>query len=284
MDCFTPRQKALFINNNHPSISISRQSELLGIAHCTPYYIPRVNPENLLLMNKIDEIYTKCPFYGKRRIRQALKRLNYDIGIKRTCSLMKRMGIQVIYPKPNTSLPNKEHKIYPYLLRNLEICRPNQVWGTDITYIRLRAGFIYLMAILDWYSRYVISWRLSNTLETDFCLEALEEGLMNKKPDICNSDQGSQFTSNAFTGILESNSVQISMDGKGRAMDNIFTERLWRSVKYEEVYMKDYASLPEAHSSLKQYFHFYNNERYHQSLDYLTPAEVHYSTGNTNQM
>ncbi len=235
-------------------------------------------------MNEIDEIYTKYPFYGKRRIRQALKRLGYGIGVKHTCSLMKSMGIQAIYPKPNTSLQNKEHKIYPYLLRDLEIYHPNQVWGTDITYIRLKAGFIYLMAILDWYSRYVISWRLSNTLETDFCIEALEEGLLSQKPDICNSDQGSQFTSNAFTGTLESNNVQVSMDGKGRAMDNIFTERLWRSVKYEEVYLKDYASMPEAHSSLKQYFNFYNNERYHQSLDYLTPAEVHYSTENTNQI
>lgn len=280
MDCFTPEKKKLFIDTHHSSISISRQSELLGISRSVHYYVPRFNPEDLNLMNEIDVIYTKCPFYGKRRIHQALLRLGYDIGVKHTRTLMRKMGIQAVYPKPKTSTPNKEHLIYPYLLHDLDIIHPNHVWGTDITYIRLRSGFIYLMAILDWYSRYVISWRLSNTMENDFCIDALNEALTNQRPDICNSDQGSQFTSNAFTGILKENEVQISMDGRGRAMDNIFTERLWRSVKYEEVYLKDYGSLPEAHHCLKQYFHFYNNERLHQSLDYMTPAEIHFYTKN----
>jgi len=226
LDCFTSDEKALLIDNHHLSISLSRQSEPPGIARCTPYYLPRVNAEDLNLMSEIDRIYTKCPFYGKRHIYHELRRLGCSIGIKRTCSLMRKMGIAAIYLKPDTGIPNKEHKVYPYLLRGLAICRPNQVRGTDITYIRLKAGFIYLMAIPDWYSRYVIAWRLSNTLEAGFCIEALEEGLMSRKPDIFNSDQGSQFTGKTFTGIPETNEVQISMDGRGRAMDNIFTERL----------------------------------------------------------
>jgi putative transposase len=269
-------RKKLLLEINAPHLPLSRQCELLGISRSSTYYTPRVNPADLTLMNEIDKIYTKSPFYGKRRLCHALKRLGYDIGVKHTCSLMKKMGIAAIYPGPKTSIPNREHKVYPYLLRDLIIHRPNQVWATDITYIKLAHGFIYLVAILDWYSRYVISWRLSNTLEADFCIEALEEALMVNQPEIFNADQGSQFTAKAFTGVLESSGVAISMDGKGRCYDNIFTERLWRTVKYEEVYLKSYRDPAEARNSLKGYFHFYNNERLHQSLDYMTPSEIHF--------
>jgi putative transposase len=270
-------QRRSLIDASDPALSLSRQANLLGVGRSTLYYVPYVNPRDLVLMNEIDEIYTKCPFYGKRKIRIELINRGYPIGVKHTCSLMKKMGIQAICPKPGTSIPNKEHAIYPYLLGDLQIYYPNQVWGTDITYIRIQGGFIYLVAIIDWYSRYVVSWRLSNSMETDFCIQALEEGLMNQaKPHIFNSDQGSQFTSNAFTKVLKDHEVKISMDGRGRCMDNIFTERLWRSVKYEEVYLKDYVSLPEARQSLTQYFHFYNYERSHQSLNYLTPAKFYY--------
>lgn len=276
MDFLPPEERKSLIETTGSDLSIGRQSELLGISRSTVYYVPRINTEDFHLMNRIDEIYTECPFYGKRRIRQALIRLGYKIGIDRTRTLMKKMGIQAIYPKPKTSIPNKEHQTHPYLLKGLIISGSNQVWGADITYIRLAKGWAYLMAILDWYSRYVIAWRLSNTMETDFCTEALEEALRKERTDIFNTDQGSQFTSTAFTGILKNSEIQISMDGRGRAMDNIFTERLWRSVKYEEVYIKEYSSFPEAHYSLKQYFNFYNNKRFHQSLSYLTPAKVHF--------
>lgn len=273
-----PENKKLLIDIHHSKISVSRQSELLGIARSTVYYVPRLpSAEDINLMNEIDVIYTECPFYGKRRIHMALNRLGYYIGIPHTRALMRQMGIEAIYPKPKTSIPNKEHFIYPYLLKGLIISAPNQVWGTDITYIRLLKGWAYLVAILDWYSRYVISWKLSNTLEADFCIEALEEALKQEKTVILNSDQGAQFTCEAFTGILKSNDIKISMDGRGRAMDNIFTERLWRTVKHEEVYLREYSGFTEAHQSLKQYFQFYNNRRLHQSLNYLTPAEVHFA-------
>lgn len=255
-----------------------RQTELLGIARSTAYYRPIINSEEDFYMKKIDEIYTAWPYFGSRRIRAILERRGYDIGRDRVCSLMRRMGIEAIYPKHRTTFPNAQHRKYPYLLKGLIICRPNHVWSTDITYIRLQHGFIYLVAILDWFSRYVLSFRISITLEDEFCIEALEESLERTIPEIFNSDQGSQFTGNGFTGVLESNKVQISMDSKGRAYDNIFTERLWRSVKYEEVYLKNYQSPLEAYESLKKYFHFYNHERPHQSLDYQTPAEIYFKS------
>lgn len=189
---------------------------------------------------------------------------------------MRKMGIMAIFPKPNTSKKHPEHKIYPYLLRDAEICRPNHVWGSDITYIRLAAGFMYLVAIIDWFSRFVLSFRLSNTLEDSFCVEALEESLVTASPEIHNSDQGSQFTGNSFISVLERQNIQISMDGRGRALDNVFTERLWRSLKYEEVYLKRYETPAEAYAGIKEYFHLYNYERPHQSLNYKTPAEIYF--------
>ena len=226
-------------------------------------------------MHKIDEIFTERPYYGKRRMAVTLKQLGYNIGVKRTRSLMQRMGLIPIYPKPKTSVLNQEHKVYPYLLRNLEVTAPNQVWSTDITYIRLQQGFVYLVAVLDWFSRYVISWRLSLSLAVEFCLEALDEALNHAQPEIFNSDQGCQFTSLEFTGRLTAKQVQISMDGKGRCLDNVFIERLWRSVKQEEVYIKNYASPLEAMAGLKEYFHFYNHLRPHQSHGYKTPASFY---------
>jgi putative transposase len=226
-------------------------------------------------MRLIDELYTKYPFYGVRRITNALKRLGRCINHKRVARLMRLMGLEAIYPKPRLSVANKEHRKYPYLLRNLSIMRPDQVWSTDITYIRLRHGFVYLAAIMDWFSRYVISWSLSITLDADFCVDMLKKALMKARPQIFNSDQGVQFTSEAFTGVLEDHGVRISMDGRGRAFDNIFVERLWRSVKYEEVYLKDYSGVRDAKDSLRRYFEFYNNDRPHQSLGYRTPEEVY---------
>lgn len=232
-------------------------------------------------MNEIDEIFTKRPYYGKRRMSVALKQKGYDVGVKQACSLMKKMGIIAIYPKKHTSIPNKAHKIYPYLLRDVEIQKSNHVWSTDITYIRLLKGFVYLVAVIDWYSRYVLSWQLSTTLEKEFCIEALEAALAIANPDIFNVDQGSQFTSPEFTKRLKERKILISMDGKGRCLDNIFVERLWRSVKYEEVYLKQYASPLEAKQGLQEYFQFYNNERPHQSLKYKTPANIYLNLHNT---
>jgi putative transposase len=227
-------------------------------------------------MRLIDEQYTKTPFYGVRRITTALRRLGCLINHKRIARLMRIMGLEAIYPKPRLSKACKENKKYPYLLRGLSIVRPNQVWSTDITYIRLHSGFAYLAAIMDWFSRYVVSWVLSNTLDTFFCVDMLEKALNVNRPEIFNSDQGSQFTSSDFTCILENNGIKISMDGRGRVYDNIFVERLWRTVKYEEVYLKDYSNMHEAKISLGQYFDFYNNERPHQSLGNRTPEEVYY--------
>lgn len=221
-------------------------------------------------MRRIDEEYLRTPFYGSRKMTKLL-----GVNRKRVRRLMRLMGIEAIYPKRRTTWPAAGHQIYPYLLRNVKVVRPNQAWASDITYLPMRHGFLYLVAIMDWYSRYVISWRLSNTLTGSFCLEALEEALSHARPEIFNTDQGSQFTATAFTSRLEAAGVAISMDGRGRAIDNVFVERLWRSVKYEEVYLKDYSDGWEAESSLAAYFHFYDNERIHQALDYRTPAEVY---------
>ena len=228
-------------------------------------------------MRLLDEQYTRTPFYGVEKMTAWLHTIEEWENVKRVRRLLRKMGLEAIYPKPNLSKACPTHRKYPYLLRGLAITRPNQVWGTDITYIRLERGFVYLVAIIDWFSRYVLSWGVSVTLDVGFCLEALDEALRFGKPDIMNSDQGVQFTCNEFTGRLESEKIQISMDGRGRALDNVFTERLWRSVKYEEVYLKNYDTPPTAIRNLKDYFGFYNDVRIHQSLDYKTPAAIHFS-------
>ena len=243
----------------------------MGLPRSTWYYRPAgESAENLALMRRIDEQYLRTPFYGSRKMAEVL-----NVNRKRVQRLMRMMGIEAIYPKRRTTWPGAGHKIYPYLLRNVAVTRPDQVWASDITYVPLRHGFLYLVAVMDWYSRYVLAWRLSNTLTGSFCTEALDEALSHAHPEIFNSDQGSQFTAAAFTSRLESQGVAISMDGGGRAIDNVFIERLWRSVKYEEVYLKDYASGWDAEASLAAYFRFYNHERIHQSLDYRTPAAVY---------
>lgn len=231
--------------------------------------------ENLLLLRLLDEQYTRTPFFGSRRMVVALEEQGWNVNRKRVQRLMQQMGIEAIYPKPRLSTPALGHRIYPYLLRRLAITRPNQVWSTDITYIRLRGGFVYLVAILDWFSRYVVDWEISATLDTSFCLSTLERALEQAKPEIFNSDQGAQFTSEEFTSRLERANIRISMDGRGRALDNVFTERLWRTVKYEEVYLKDYGGVSEAIQSLKTYFRFYNFDRPHQALAYQTPAAIY---------
>lgn len=270
-------EKKKLIESDQGKLSVRKQCELLKLNRSNLYYEPvRVSEEALRIMHRIDEIFTESPFYGSRKILEGLRRDGFSIGRERVQSLMRKMGLIAIYPKPKLSMSHPEHKIYPYLLANLNIVRPNQVWSADITYIRLRPGYLYLVAIMDWFSRYVLSWRLSNSLDVSFCLEALEEALEQGCPDIFNTDQGSQFTSNDFTGILLSKGIRISMDGRGRAFDNIFTERLWRSVKYEEVYIKDYRIYKDAREGLGNYFPFYNDRRYHQSLGYKTPYEVHY--------
>lgn len=232
-------------------------------------------------MNMIDEIYTKWPFYGSRKIAEVLTRqLEITVNRKKIQRLMRNMGIEAIYAKPNTSQANRAHKIYPYLLSGYKITAPNQVWSTDITYVPLKGGFAYLVAIVDWFSRYVLSWRLSNTMDVPFCLEALQSALMLGKPIIFNSDQGSQFTSAEFTAAVLDADISISMDGKGRALDNIFIERLWRSVKYEDIFIKGYGCILSAYKGLSSYFDFYNCERPHQALNYATPKEVHFAICN----
>lgn len=258
--------------------SIQRQCELLGVSRSGVYY-ERVgeSEENLGLMRLIDEQYTKTPFYGSRRMAAWLGREGFGVNRKRVARLMRKMGLHAIYPGPKTSKQGVGHKIYPYLLRDVPIKRVNQVWSTDITYIRLSGGFIYLVAVMDWFSRYVLSWEVSVTMDTHFCISALEWALGSGggKPEIFNTDQGSQFTSLDFTGRLDEEGIRISMDGRGRALDNVFVERLWRSVKYEEVYLKDYQSVEDAIIGLGAYFKLYNYERPHQSLGYATPWEVY---------
>jgi putative transposase len=233
-------------------------------------------------MRRIDEQYLRAPFYGARRMTQWLAREGYAVNRKRVQRLMRVMGIQAIYPKRRTSQPGVGHKIYPYLLRGLAVTRPDQVWAADITYVPLAHGFMYLVAVMDWYSRYVLSWRLSNSLEGSFCVEALDAALALGRPEIFNTDQGAQFTSQAFTSRLEAHDVAISMDGRGRALDNVFVERLWRSVKYEDIYLRDYATALELRCGLDRYFAFYGHERLHQALDYLTPWEVYRSERQTS--
>jgi putative transposase len=248
----------------------------LGLARSSFYYRPvETRSEDIVLMNLIDEQYTRTPFYGSRKMVVFLKRLGFRINRKRIQRLMRLMGIEGICPGPNTSRRRFDHAVYPYLLAGFSIQRPNQVWSADVTYIRLIRGFAYLVAILDWFSRYVLAWKLSNSLETSFCTEALEEAFKQGSPDIFNTDQGCQFTSVDFTTRLIEQKVKISMDSRGRAFDNIFNERLWRSVKYEDVYPKGYQTMTEAQEGLKNYFQFYNHERFHQALNYKTPGDVH---------
>ncbi len=266
------------IDPGHNTISIARQCELVGLPRSSYYYQEKgEDAYSLHLMRLIDEQYTRRPILGVRRMTDWLRRHGHMVNHKRVARLMRLMGLEAIYPKPKTSLSHKQHRKYPYLLRDLAINQVDQVWCTDVTYIRLHAGFVYLTAIMDWHSRYVLTWQLSNTLDTSFCLDALSQALDMSKPEIFNSDQGVQFTSNDFTGLLESQNIRISMDGKGRCFDNIMVERLWRSLKYEEVYLKEYRSLPEARRSIDAYFAFYNQERPHQSHDYRTPFEVYHN-------
>jgi len=267
------------IEPGHARLSVRRQCALLGLNRSSWYYeaVPET-PANLALMRRIDEQYLRTPFYGSRRMTVWLRREGAEINRKRVQRLMRLMGLEAIYPRPRTTVTVLCHK-YPYLLRNVEIMRPNQVWSADITYVPMRTGYLYLMAILDWYSRYVLAWRLSNSLDTDFCLEALDEALSRGRPEIFNTDQGVQFTSRDFTGRLQAAGVAISMDGRGRALDNVFVERLWRTVKYEEVYLRDYASGADCQAGLTAYLKFYCDERPHQALAYRTPGEVYRGEG-----
>jgi len=266
------------IEKNDPETSVRRQCDLLSLNRASVYYEPRPASDlNERLMRRLDELYTAHPFLGYRKLTKLLQREGHGVNRKRVRRLMRLLGLQAIYPKPDISKPHPKHPIYPYLLKNLAITGPNQVWATDITYIRLGRRHCYLVAVIDWYSRYVVSWRLSATMESDFCVEALKEALEQGTPSIFNTDQGSQFTSFAFTDTLREAGARISMDGRASYQDNIFTERFWRSVKYEEVYLKDYATIEEARASLGQYIAYFNTQRPHQALAYQTPEQVHFA-------
>lgn len=262
------------IDHEQPELSVRRQCELLRVSRSGLYYEPvPTSPEELALMRRIDEVHLKHPFYGSRKLSDVLRKEGREANRKRVQRLMRLMSLEALVPKPNTSKPHPEHAVYPYLLRGLTISRVNQVWATDITYIPMEAGFLYLVAIMDWYSRRVLSWRLSNTLDSNFCVDALEEALERfGPPTIFNTDQGAQFTADAFTKPLRDRGIAISMDGKGRCLDNVFVERLWRSLKYEEVYLHAYDSVAEARTGIRRYLAFYNDERPHQALGYQTPA------------
>lgn len=266
------------IDRSHP-LPLSRQAEAVGISRGSVYYLPRpVCPEDLALMRRIDELHLELPFAGSRMLRDLLRQEGIAVGRKHVTTLMRRMGIQALYRKPNTSRRHPRHTIYPYLLRGLKIVRPNQVWAMDITYIPMARGFVYLAAVIDWYSRRVLAWRVSITMEADFCVEAVEEAIARHgAPEIFNTDQGSQFTSQLFTGLLKRHGIAISMDGKGCWRDNVFIERLWKAVKYEEVYLRAYDSVSHAKASIGRYLDFYNQRRPHSSLDRLTPDQVYFN-------
>jgi len=268
-----------WVDFSDPALSVRRQCELLGLSRSGLYYEPRTETQyNLDLMRRIDRIYTARPFYGSRRIEDALEReLKTCISRKRVQRLMGLMGLEAIYPKPRTTIQHPDHKVYPYLLRGVAIERPNQVWSTDITYVGLPTGYVYVTAVIDWFTRYVLAWGVSNTMDVDFCLDALERALEHgtSLPEIFNTDQGSQYTSPRFTGAVEQRGIRVSMDGRGRALDNVFCERLWRSYKYEEVYLKEYSSVRDVVDGCDTYFSFFNNERRHQSLSKMTPAEMY---------
>jgi putative transposase len=266
--------------------SVRQQCELLGVNRSSLYYQPQgETEENLGLMRLLDEQYTRTPYYGVLRMVAYLRSLGHEVNPKRVRRLLRTMGLEAVYQKPNISKPNPQHTIYPYLLRGLAIDRCDQVWSTDITYVRLASGFVYLMAVLDWYSRYVLGWALSTTLDADFCIEAVGKILEQRQCDIFNTDQGSQFTTPRFTQPLLDRGIKVSMDGRGRALDNIFVERLWRTVKYEYVYLQEIQTVREAWLGLRSFFNFYNHERFHQSLDYRTPAQVYFQKvqGNRGQ-
>lgn len=263
------------IDSSHPELSVYRQCLIVDLPESSYYYRARpIRDEKNHLMRRIDEIFTECPYFGARRIAAVLGREGIETDYRRISRLMRVMGLEAIYCKKKTSNPHPGHKKYPYLLRGLNICRPNLVWCADITYIRMAQGWAYLVAVMDWFSRYVLSWRLSNTLDVTFCIDAVLDALRMAKPDIFNTDQGSQFTSDLFTGHLLGKGIKISMDGKGRVFDNIFIERLWRSIKYEEVYLNEYLTMRHAHSGIGAYLSKYNTERPHQALGYMTPWEV----------
>jgi putative transposase len=266
------------IESHHPDISIRRQCALIGLNRASFYKKPAGESVlNLHLMRLIDEQYLRTPFYGYPKMTLELHRQGYAVNRKRVARLMQKMGLQAMVPYRKLSQPTPGHKIYPYLLRGLAITHPDQVWSTDITYIPMVNGFMYLVAIIDWYSRYVLAWQLSNTLDGTFCLDTLHRALQRSQPEIFNSDQGSQFTAQAFTGCLAEAGIRISMDGRGRALDNIFVERLWRSLKYEDIYLKDYETVRALDGGLQDYFDFYNYERPHQNLSYRVPSEVYHS-------
>ena len=267
------------IDRHHP-LPISKQAKAIGISRGSVYYLPRpVSEQDQKLMKKIDRLHLEYPFAGSRMLRDFLRQDRIKVGRKHVATLMKRMGIEALYRKPRTTKPGAGHKIYPYLLRTLPIDRPNQVWAMDITYIPMARGFVYLAVVLDWYTRRVLSWKVSITMDVHFCLEAVEEAILRYgTPEIMNTDQGSQFTSQAFTGFLKEHGIKISMDGKGSWRDNVFIERLWRSVKYEDIYLRAYGSVSEIKAGLSRYFNFYNNRRPHSSLDGQTPDQVYFNT------
>jgi putative transposase len=264
------------VEPHHPELSVRRQCALLGLSRSSLHYEPVAETaENLRLMRLLDAEYTAHPFLGSRRLTKWLVEQGEVVNRKRIQRLLRLMGLEAIYPKPKLSAGRAGHRLYPYLLRDVRVQRPDHVWSTDITYVPLTSGFMYLAAIIDWYSRYVIAWRLSNTLDGSFCLDMLEEALSTGRPEVFNTDQGVQFTAQAWTSRLESAGVQVSMDGKGRCLDNVFVERLWRSVKYEDIYLWGYETVPQLQRGLGRYFPYYNEERLHQSLDYRTPAVVY---------
>ena len=264
------------VERDHRHLSVRRQCVLLGLCRSGLYYeAAQETAENLRLMRRIDREYTAHPFLGSRRLTKWLQDQGEAVNRKRVQRLMRVMGLEAIYPKPKLSAAGRGHRIYPYLLRNASIERPDQVWSTDITYVPLSSGFMYLAAIIDWFSRYVLAWRLSNTLDGSFCLEMLDEALRRGRPEVFNTDQGVQFTAQAWTGRLESAGVAVSMDGRGRCLDNVFVERLWRTVKYEDIYLWRYETVPQLQQGLGRYLPYYNEERLHQALDYRTPAEVY---------
>jgi len=274
-----PEAKRELIEAAHPQISIARQSDLVGLPRSTYYYHTQgESAENLTLMRLLDQQYTDTPYYGIRRMTAWLRSQGYAVNHKRVARLLHTMGLETIYPKPRLSQPHPAHRVYPSLLRGVPITRVNQVWSTDITYIRLHGGFIYLVAVMDWFSRYVLSWAVSITMDVSFCLEALDQALEVARPDIFNTDQGAQFTSHDFTERLAAAGILMSMDGRGRALDNVFVERLWRTVKYEEVYLKDYETPREAMQGLATFFVRYNEWRQHQALDYRTPAAIYFNS------
>jgi putative transposase len=267
----------MMIDRRHTAIPIKRQAELLEISRSSVYYQPKARPENEMLMRLIDRIYLENPCYGSRKITRALRLLGHRVNRKRAQRLMRQMGIQAIYPKPNLSRPHPDHPVYPYLLRGVAVDHCDQVWCSDITYIPLRRGWAYLVAIIDWHSRYLVSWELSASLESDFCQVTLKRALETATPEIFNTDQGRQFTATDFTRIFEGTPVKISMDGRGRAIDNIIIERFWRTLKYEEVYLRDYNSIEDAKRNIAAFVDYYNRDRLHQTLGYQTPDQVYHN-------